>query len=251
LNLFDLENKTIVITGASSGIGRQCAVTCATFGANVILIGRSLERLEDTAKNCPSKTFIVNHDITDYTSLELKLRDLIKITGRIDGVIHAAGISTTLPLKNIHPNKMEPFIATNVYAAVNLTRVLTKVGFYNTEACSIVFIASVMGLVGEMGKTIYSLTKGALIAASKSMALELASKQIRVNCIAPGVVVTPMSQNAVYAQHSEALERVKQQHPLGLGHPEDIAAACVYLLAPASKWVTGTTLVVDGGYTAK
>ena len=106
-------------------------------------------------------------------------------------------------------------------------------------------------MVGEMGKTVYSLTKGALIAGAKSLALELAMRNIRVNTISPGVVITPMSQNAVYSQDEESFSRVKNLHPLGLGKPEDVANACIYLLSDASRWVTGTNLVVDGGYTAR
>ena len=97
----------------------------------------------------------------------------------------------------------------------------------------------------------YSLTKGALISAAKSMALEFASKKIRFNAISPGVVVTPMSQNAVYSQDEESLNKITALHPLGLGMPDDIANACVYLLSDASRWVTGSNLVVDGGYTAR
>ncbi len=108
-----------------------------------------------------------------------------------------------------------------------------------------------MGMVGESGKTLYSLTKGALISGVRSMALELAPKKIRVNTVSPGVVETPMSSKAVYSQNEESLNRIKDLHPLGLGNSVDVANACIYLLSDAAKWVTGTNLIVDGGYTAR
>jgi NAD(P)-dependent dehydrogenase (short-subunit alcohol dehydrogenase family) len=108
-----------------------------------------------------------------------------------------------------------------------------------------------MGVAGENGKTLYSMTKGALIAAVKSMSIELAPRKIRVNCISPGVVETPMSKSAVYSKDEDSLNRTKSLHPLGIGHPEDVANACIFLLSDASKWITGTNLVIDGGYLAR
>ena len=112
------------------------------------------------------------------------------------------------------------------------------------------FYPQLWGLAGASGKALYGMTKGALISGAKSLALELAPKNIRVNCISPGVVVSPMSNNAIYSKDEESLQRVKDLHPLGLGEAEDVANACVYLLSDASKWVTGTNLIIDGGYTA-
>jgi len=250
-NPFNLSGKNIVITGASSGIGRQCAITANALGAFVILIGRSQERLNETARLLVNTDYIIfATDITAYKETESGLEDLLKDL-KIDGIIHAAGISTTLPLRNITPEKLQPFFETNVFAAINITKLLTKVKFANPQGMSIVFIASVMGIVGELGKTTYSLTKGALVAGAKSLALELASKKIRVNCVLPGVVETPMSANAVYAQDTEAYNKIKSYHPLGLGNPEDVANACAFLLSDGARWITGTNIVVDGGYTAR
>jgi len=108
-----------------------------------------------------------------------------------------------------------------------------------------------MGMVGEAGKTIYSLTKGAMIAGAKSMAIELAPKKLRVNTLSPGVVVTPMTDGAVYSQQEETKEKIISLHPLGLGNTDDIAFACIYLLSDASRWVTGANIPIDGGYTAR
>ena len=250
-NPFSLSGKYIVITGASSGIGRQCAITANQLGAFVILIGRSQERLEETASLLnDEKYLLLSADITDYNETFNELEKLLSGI-KINGIVHAAGISTTLPLRNITPEKMQPFFETNVFAAINITKLLTKAKFANPDGMSVVFMSSIMGVVGELGKTIYSLTKGALIAGTKSLALELAAKKIRVNCISPGVVESPMSASAVYAQDEEAYNKIKSYHPIGLGKTEDIANASAFLLSDGARWITGTNLIVDGGYTAR
>lgn len=250
-NPFNLSDKHILITGASSGIGRQCAITSSRLGANVILLGRSSERLQETAALLENDNYtIVVTDITDYENTIAKLEEALTDL-KIDGIIHAAGISTTLPLRNITPEKLQPFFETNVYAAIDITKLLTKRKYANPNGMSIVFLSSVMGVVGEVGKTTYSLTKGALVSGTKSLALELAGKKIRVNCISPGVVETPMSANAVYSKNEEAYNKIKSKHPIGLGTPEDVANACAFLLSDGARWITGTNLIVDGGYTAR
>ena len=251
-NPFTLQGKIIVITGASSGIGRQCAITCSQMGATVILLARSAERLEETLSHLsPGNHRSYPIDLVDFEKVESTVKQINTTYGKIDGLIHCAGISTTLPLKLISPEKLDGFYQTNVIAAVNLSRLFVKNTHFSKEGGSIIFLSSIMGVVGELGKTVYSLTKGALISGSKSMALELASKKIRVNCISPGVVITPMSQNAVYSQDDESLNKTKALHPLGLGNPEDIANACVFFMSDASRWITGTNLLIDGGYTAR
>jgi NAD(P)-dependent dehydrogenase (short-subunit alcohol dehydrogenase family) len=170
--------------------------------------------------------------------------------GKFDGLVNAAGISTTRPFKMVTVDKLETFINTNVVSTFNLTRYFLKPEFVNKGA-SIVFISSIMGVVGEIGKSLYSISKGAIISGARSLALELASKRIRVNCVSPGLVATPMSEKAVYSQDEEALKKIVDMHPLGLGHPEDVANACIYLLSDAGRWITGTNIILDGGYTAK
>lgn len=252
-NPFSLENKRIVITGASSGIGRHCSIVCSRMGARLILFGRDQARLSETLQGMVNpENHVVNAiDLLAYTDITNKVNEIVHNIGRIDGLVNCAGISTTLPVNAVSPEKMIFFFQTNVIGPINLTRQIVRSANFSEKGGSVIFISSIMSVVGESGKTLYSMTKGALVSAAKSMAIELSKRKIRVNCISPGVVVTPMSQNAVYSKDVESLNRIKDLHPLGLGKPEDVANACVFLLSDASGWITGTNLIVDGGYFAR
>lgn len=223
------------------------------MGAAVIGLGRDNSRLNETLDMMeePTKHLFISVDLTDYNAVEMVIGDAISQKGKIHGMINSAGISTTLPLRMMKPDKVDAFLQTNVTAAINLARLLTKPANIAEEGGSLVFITSVMATVGESGKSLYALTKGAVLAAAKSLAIELAPKNIRVNCVSPGVVVTPMSEKSFYSQSEETLNHIKNLHPLGLGEPSDVAAACIYLLSDAARWVTGSNLIVDGGYTAR
>lgn len=250
---FSLSGKVILVTGASSGIGRACAIRCAEAGASVVLLARNHERLRETAAMLPAGTAfrIIVTDLAAESLPETELKSAVETLGKFSGMIYAAGISTTLPLRLLDETKMLSFFQTNVAGAIMLSKWLSKPANLHENGGSIVMLASVMGMVGETGKTVYSLTKGALIAGAKSMALELAPKKLRVNTIAPGVVVTPMTDGAVYSQQEETRERIVSLHPLGLGNTDDIAYACIYLLSDAARWITGANIPIDGGYTAK
>lgn len=252
-NPFSLTDKLIIITGASSGIGRQCAVCCSKAGGRIVLIGRNRERLEETIREMDRTDahLIMQVDLTDFAKVESLVNEIVDIKGRIDGLINCAGITTTLPVNMVNPDRLDNFFRTNVQTAINLTRIVVRQSNFSEKGGSIIFISSIMGEVGESGKSMYSITKGALIAGSRSLAVELAPRKIRINCISPGVVVTPMSKNAVYSQNEESLNKIKALHPLGLGQPEDIAYACIFLLSDASKWITGINLIADGGYTTR
>lgn len=251
-NPFSLKGKAIIVTGASSGIGRQCAVNFSQLGARLIIMGRSAERLKETMASLSDDQdhMMVQLDLTDYGKLDGFIGS-IKSGGwqNIDGIVNCAGVSTTLPFRRVTPEKMNEFFNINVISAFDLCRRLIREKLI-TDSGSIIFLSSVMGITGATGKALYGMTKGALISGARSLALELAPKSIRVNCISPGVVVSPMSENAIYSKDEESLQRIKNLHPLGLGEAGDVANACVYLLSDASRWITGTNLVIDGGYTA-
>ena len=248
---FSLKNKTILITGASSGIGRSCAIECSRAGATVIAFGRNKDRLQRTMDQLYTDGRLFSVDLNDSDAVDDVMSSLEEDEVTIDGVIYSAGISTTLPLRMITPDKIQPIFQTNVSSAIYLAKWATRKKFVPENGSSLVFLSSVMGSVGESGKTIYSLSKGAILAASRSMAVELSSKKIRVNCISPGVVESPMSESAVYSRNEKTRKIIEDLHPLGLGVPEDVAYAAIYLLSDAARWVTGSNLFVDGGYTAR
>lgn len=251
-NPFLLTGKNILITGASSGIGRQCAISCSQMGAKVVLIARNEERLKETLAMMEGEEHcIVVLDLTDYKLTETIVKEIVNKVGRIDGVLHCAGISTTLPLKLVDSEKMEDFFHANVFSAYNLSKEVCKVGHFSKKGGSIVFFSSIMGIVGENGKSLYSMTKGALLSATRSLACELAKKNIRVNSISPGVVITPINKDLPHIADPDKRTILEKKHLLGLGEPIDVANTCVFLLSDASRWITGQNIIVDGGYTAQ
>ncbi len=250
---FLLTGKTILVSGASSGIGREIAIFAARYGANMILLGRDEIRLGETrnALSAEGTHYVFAGDLKEEQSFSL-LEDFLKekkIT--VDGLVHAAGISPTLALRSFTAEKIDAAFDTNVKAGVLLARLVCKPAIASKSGMSIVFLASVMASVGSTGKSLYGMTKAALVAAAKNLALEYAPKKIRFNTISPGVVLTPMSLSSVYSGDPQAMSAVEALHPLGFGMPEDIAAAALFLLSDGSRWITGTDLTIDGGYTAK
>ncbi|MCF2660302.1 SDR family oxidoreductase [Parabacteroides distasonis] len=253
-NPFSLENKVIIVTGASSGIGAQCAIDCSKMGARVVLVARNEERLKQTLEQCeePSRHMILPLDLSSSDGLKEAIKDVVAIVGKINGVVNCAGMSSVTPLKLVTDELLDHFFRTNVYSAINLSKEVTRVGNYDKEhGCSIIFFASIMGLCGEKCKTMYSATKGALIAAARSMACELAKNKVRVNVVSPGAIETPINAKLPHMADSELRKELEDKHLLGLGECSDISNACIYLLSDASKWVTGQNFIIDGGYTAK
>jgi len=251
-NIFSLKDKVILITGASSGIGRRCAITASQLGANIILVARNRQRLEETySKLEKGKHLFFSQDITEYNKIEEIVKEAVESMGKISGFVHSAGIEMTLPLKNITSNHYEKVLSVNVISAFELAKIISKKKYLDENGASFVLISSIMGILGQAGKIGYCSSKGALISGAKAMALELASKNIRVNSVLPGVVKTEMSKKLFDVISEEAKASIINMHPMGLGKPEDIANACVYLLSDASGWVTGTNLIIDGGYSAR
>ena len=253
-NPFSLENKVIIVTGASSGIGAQCAIDCSKMGARVVLVARNEERLKQTLEQCEesSRHIILPLDLSSSDGLKEAIKDVVSKVGKINGVVNCAGMSSVTPLKLVTDELLDQFFRTNVYSAINLSKEVTRVGNYDKEhGCSIIFFASIMGICGDKCKTMYSATKGALIAAARSMACELAKNKIRVNVVSPGAIETPINAKLPHMADPELRKELEDKHLLGLGECSDIANACIYLLSDAAKWVTGQNFIVDGGYTAK
>ena len=252
MRLFSLSNKTILITGASSGIGRSCAVQCSKMGASLLLMGRNVDELNRTVSELQpgTKVEMILADFSKMVDLELVIAEKILTIGKIAGFIHCAGVEKTLPLKKQTSEVFQSIFDINVFAGFELAKIIS-LKKYKAEKASFVFIASVAGMVGESGKTIYSASKGAVISGARSMSMELARSDIRVNSISPAMVKTPILEKMFDGIGEEASQNIIKKHPLGIGEPEDVANACVFLLSDAAKWITGTNLVVDGGYTAQ
>jgi len=252
-SIFDLKNKNIIVTGASSGIGKQCAITFSQLGANIILIARNKERLKETYNKLDKGNhLIISQDITKYDKLEEVVNTAVDKVGKISGFVHSAGIEMTVPLRNMQSFYYEEIFSVNVIAGFELAKIISKKKYTNKEGASFVFISSIFGIISQPAIVAYSSSKGALISGVKSIALELASKKIRVNCISPGQIEsTGMTETIFNKLSKEEKTKRTEIYPLGLGKPEDIANTCVFLLSEAARWVTGTNLIVDGGYSAK
>lgn len=247
---FSLAGKRILITGASSGIGRSCAIEMSKLGASIVLVARRGEQLEQTRSMLAGASHIIAPiDLTSGENIITWMKKISMESGLLDGLVHAAGISTTMPIRATSQELFGRIISTNLESAYFIAKAFRQKGVRSTKG-SIVLIGSVMSLVGQPGLTAYCASKGALVTLAKSLALELASENIRVNVVAPGHVHTPMADIVEKALPESALRTIVSNHPLGIGKPEDVAYACAYLLSDAARWVSGTTLVVDGAYTA-
>ncbi len=247
-----LKNKNVLITGASSGIGKAIAIEAAKQGARIILVARDLVKLEVTIKSLErtNQHLAVSLDLS-VGGFEAELEEKIQGFGKIDGFVHAAGVSPTHPFKLLKSEDTSNCFQLNVFAAMFITQLLLKPSIRNTESFSGVYISSVVSEVGEKGKALYSMSKSALVGMAKSLAIEYAHKKARFNCISPAVVETPLSKNSYYRSDENAMQEILNKHPLGLGSPEDVAFATIYLLSEQSKWITGINMPVDGGYLAR
>ncbi len=250
---FSLKRKNILITGASSGIGRQCAITASQFGANVAMVARDVEKLKGTLKllDETGNHLFFSKDITHFDCLDEIVKEIVRNVGRLDGFIHSAGVQVTMPIKNMKPDVYDKIMKINVISGFELARIISKKSNINHDGASFIFISSTMGLVGAPGIVGYSMSKGAIVSGVRSLAMELANKNITVNCVAPGMIMTELMKDYLSKLNKEQVEARIEGYPLGLGKPEDVANVCVFLLSDAARWITGTTISVDGGYTAK
>jgi NAD(P)-dependent dehydrogenase (short-subunit alcohol dehydrogenase family) len=247
-NPFSLKGKRIFVTGASSGIGRAIAVECSKMGAELIITARNEERLNETFHLMEQSDLyhkIISGDL-------LNEDDLRKITGfipdKLDGIVQCAGFTISKPFKNLSKENLENIMKVNFEAPILLTQQLLKQKKIEKTA-SIVFISSISGVFCSLiGNGAYSASKGAINGMVKNLAMELAPQSIRVNSVNPGMIHTNILESGVITQ-AQLQEDVKK-YPLGrYGNPEEVAYAVIYLLSDASKWVTGSNLLIDGGYT--
>jgi NAD(P)-dependent dehydrogenase (short-subunit alcohol dehydrogenase family) len=248
VNPFSLEGKTILVTGASSGIGRGIAVECAKMGARLLISGRNMERLNETFALLEGKNHnIVQADLSKQEDIEY----LVTEAPELNGCVHSAGILKIATVKFINRNLMEDILNVNTIAPILLTSLLLRKKKLQKKS-AVVFISSISGVyVANTGEAPYSATKGAISGFVKGAAFELASLNIRVNSINPGLVPTGILElsNSIFSEE-QLKNTMYGRYPLKrVGTPEDIAYGAIYLLSDASGWVTGINLVIDGGYT--
>lgn len=244
-NPFSLKEKTILITGASSGIGRATAIECSRMGATAITTGRDSEKLNETYSLLAGQGHMqIVSDLTDEGNIETLLREIT----RLDGLVLSAGVGDTTPFAFIDKKKLDRVFDINFFAPILLAQKLLK-SKKLSKGGSVVFVASIDGpIIGHVGNSIYAASKGAVSAVVKSMAVELAVKNLRVNAVLPGMTETPLIYDRGITE--EQLNADRKNYPLGrYAKPEEIAHSVIYLLSEASSFTTGTGLIVDGGFT--
>lgn len=241
-NPFTLQGKTILVTGASSGIGKAIAIACSKMGASVILNGRNIQKLEAAKAEMDSvDNILLPADLT-------KMKDILNLISqlpKLDGVVHCAGIGHRQPAKLLTESEIDKVMNTNFKATVLLQTELMKGKKLNKDG-SVVFVASAAPQMPSFGNAVYSASKAAIIGYAKCLAIELAPRGIRVNCICPAMVWTDLIMQEGVGK--EELEQAQLKYPLKrYGQPEDVANLAIYLLSDASKWMTNSSIDITGG----
>ena len=241
-NPFSLKGKTVLVTGASSGIGRSIAVTASRMGAQVVINGRNVEKLEQTLQQMQMGEHLICAG--DLTQRDI-INDIVKRLPKLDGVVHCAGLGHSKLCRQIVEDDVDAVMNTNFKAPVLLQSAILQTKKLNKSA-SIVFIASLGYDYPNIGNALYCASKGAIVSYANCLKLELAPRQIRVNCVSPGMVWTDL-----IVHEGLALEELKKDEESYLlkryGQPEDIANLAIYLLSDAASWMTGTNIEITGG----
>ena len=241
---FSLEGKRILVTGASSGIGRQIAVSCSQMGATIVGTGRDAARLDETlALLSAGDHLMIPADLSQASGRDAVIT---AITNPLEGVVQCAGISRLSPVRMMSEVHLLEIMAINVNAPMLLTQALLKKQKI-PDGGSILFISSIAAHIGVPGVAGYSGSKAALIAMMRCLAMEVVKRKIRVNCLSPALVKSPLL--TATAELVGSMDNEEKNYPLGFGEPEDVANASIFFMSKASRWITGTTLVMDGGLT--
>jgi NAD(P)-dependent dehydrogenase (short-subunit alcohol dehydrogenase family) len=246
-----LRSRRVLVTGAASGIGRAACELLSRLEARIVAVDIDEAGLDGALQGLAGEGHTrCCFDVSDVERIPAWMADTAKDGGPLFGVVHAAGLSCVQPLRLLSPAVYRKVLLLNSESALALARGFHKKAVGDAAGGSIVFISSVMASAGAPGAAAYSMSKAALHGLTRSLAIELAPGRIRVNCVAPGFVRTPMLERMSATWDSAQLARVEQDHPLGLGAPADVANSIAFLLADTGRWITGSVLTVDGGYTA-
>lgn len=243
---FDFCGNNYIVTGSSSGMGKQVAIDLAKAGAKILAIGRNQERLEELRQCYPDNIEISSLDVCDSDALEDAISNFVNKNGKLDGCVHAAGINGHTPLKSFDELLAHKIMDTTFWAGINLVKLSTKVKYANKNTSNVLF-SSVASVSHEKGTFAYTATKSALNAAIGSIAKEIYSKGHRVNSVMPGWVSNTMLTSGFDAYMDQ---ETYKKHLLGLGTTTDVSGVVLFLLSDGARWITGTNVVVDGGYLA-
>lgn len=254
-NPLDLTGRRVLVTGASSDsdIGRELCRTLAELGAALTLVGRRADALEATRALLaePERHSVAPFDLTDLDAVPGWMKGLAAADGPFHGLVHSASEQGYSVLRQVNRAQFERYFTLNVGAALMLARGFHQKGVFAPGGGSIVYVGSVAGLKGQKGRSLYAASKAALVSVAQSLALELADRRIRVNVVAPAVVLGAKAEKQFAMLPTEQNAALAAAHPLGYGTPQDVADAVAYLLADSGRWITGTALPVDGGFTAQ
>ena len=243
--IINLTNKTFVVTGAGSGIGRETTKVLSEQGAKVVMLDLNQEGLDETKSLLEGEGHIMRAvDLTDFEALPELVKGIIAEIGTVDGLVHCAGISSRKPLNVLRPDGFSKVMDVNFYSFEELTRLFTKRGNMN-DGGSIVVMSSISSIRGFKAKTEYCVSKAAVDAFVRCMALELAPKRIRINSVMAAEVLTPL---ALKAKETNAMVGATDfEAPLGPSNPYEVANTIAFLLSDATKTITGTSILIDGG----
>lgn len=240
----------VILTGATSGIGFEILKQIVSEGHKVYAIGRDFSKIIDYFGENNSQLINLTTDLQNTASIAYIFETILENGEKVDAFVNCAGYEETIPLKQYSRELIANIFDVNVFSTIEFLRFITQKK-YSSDGASIVLFSSVMGNLGQPGKVGYCSSKAAVNGIVKSASLELSKRKIRVNSISPGIVNTELTQKLFNKIGEQAKNGIIEQHPLGIGEPEDIVPLVLFLISSKAKWITGADIVIDGGYSAK
>ncbi len=249
--MLDFSQHTILVTGASAGIGKSIATLLAELGATIVLSGRDETKLASVKAQLVNRDahYVCPFDLGEVDAIPAWLKTLSKTHGHLHGLVHCAGLQETYSVRQFDLAKFDRIMHTNLASGFALCRGFRAQRDKN-RASAIVMVASIAGLIGQPGNTIYGASKAGLMSLTRGMAMELLRDNIRVNAVAPALINTDMVAQTQASMTAEQFAQIQARHPMGIGEPEDVASAVAFLLSDAAKWINAVCLPVDGGHLA-